>query len=262
VAGSSHAAAGANHATGHAAAVRRQAASWVAGQVSRTDLISCDPAMCAALRSDGLPASHLMQLTTGPGQLMHSALVVATPVLQAALGPQLDSTDAPGVIASFGSAASKVQVRAVAPHGPAAYQRMLAADLSQRRGSASQFLHSGRVTFSGSTRAELSAGDVDTRLLLTLAVLVAEHPIDLVSFSDAGPDASLTVSPYRAAEFTQAEGKDGLAFVQSAMAFLRQQRAPLAPASEQAITLADGRPAVRVEFAAPSPLGLLDPTGR
>jgi hypothetical protein len=37
------------------AAVRDQAASWVVQQVSRATIVSCDPAMCAALRARGFP---------------------------------------------------------------------------------------------------------------------------------------------------------------------------------------------------------------
>jgi hypothetical protein len=254
--GSSHAAAGSGGSAGRAAAVRGLAATWVAGQVSRADVISCDPVMCAALRAHGVPAARLLPLT-GRRDPLRSAVIVATATVRAELGPRLAAVDAPAVIASFGAAAGRIQVRAVAPRGPAAYRAMLAADLTQRRESGAELLHSGRVSVSTLARAELAAGEVDARLLVTLAALAALHPVDVVSFGDGGPGASLTVSPYRSAVVTQA----GTGSAAPVLAFLRAQRPPLAAALAQQLSLGAGRTAVRVEFAAPSPLGLLGGSG-
>ena len=43
---------------GVAAAVRSQAAAWIAGQLSSADTIGCDPLMCAALAAHGVAASR------------------------------------------------------------------------------------------------------------------------------------------------------------------------------------------------------------
>ena len=55
-----------------AAEARAAAASWVAQQVSRDVKVSCDPAMCAALRAHGFPSRELFVVGSnlgGPDQL-------------------------------------------------------------------------------------------------------------------------------------------------------------------------------------------------
>jgi hypothetical protein len=239
------------------ATVRGLAAAWIAGQLSRSGIISCDPVMCAALRRRGVPAADLLALTQGHGDPLHSAVIVATAAVRADLGGRLATADAPGMIAAFGSAAARIEVRAVAARGPAAFQAALRADLTQRRESGAELLGSDRITVIGAARRELAAGDVDARLLVILAALGAQHRIDVVSFSDGGPGASLSVSPYRAAELTQATAASDPAFAPSVLSFLRSQHPPFAAALVQRIRLTASRTAVRVRFAAPSPLDLL-----
>ena len=138
--------------------MRGQAAAWIAAQLSRSDVVSCDPVMCAALRAHGFPAADVVELTSGQGNPLHSAVIVATSVVRADFGSRLATVDAPGVIASFGSAASAIQVRVIAAHGAAAFRAALQADLTQRRESGAELLHSGRVSISGTARAQLAAG--------------------------------------------------------------------------------------------------------
>jgi hypothetical protein len=45
------------------AAVRSQAAAWIAGQVSGYAMVACDPGMCAALQAQGIPAGRLLLWT-------------------------------------------------------------------------------------------------------------------------------------------------------------------------------------------------------
>ncbi|MGH3409368.1 MAG: hypothetical protein ACRDRJ_43780, partial [Streptosporangiaceae bacterium] len=248
---------------GPAAAARGLAAAWIAGQVSRTDVISCDPVMCAALRAHGVPAADLLELTSGQGNPLHSVVIVATSAIRADFGSRLATVDAPAVIASFGSAASSIQVRAIAAHGAAAYRAALQADLTERRESAASLLGSGRLTVSGTVRAQLRAGDVDARLLVNLAWLAGQHPIDVVSFGDGGPGVSRTVSPYRAAEIAAAGGTDQ-GFATSVLSFLHSQHPPFAAARASPVKLAGGRTGVLIEFAAPSPMGVFSgsATGR
>ncbi len=240
---------------GQAAAARGLAAAWIAGQLSRSDVVSCDPVMCAALRAHGVPAADVLELTSGQGDPLHSAVIVATSAVRADFGSRLAAVDAPAVIASFGSAASGIQVRAIAPHGAAAYRAALQADLTQRRESAASLLRSGRLSVSGTVRAQLKAGDVDARLLVNLAWLAGQHPIDVMSFNDGGPGASLSVSPYRAAEIAAAGGTDQ-GFATSVLSFLHTQHKPFAAARASRVKLAGGRTGVLVEFSAPSPLGV------
>ena len=239
-----------------AAAVRRVAATWIASQLSRSAVVSCDPVMCATLRAHGVPAASLRTVTPGQGNPLHSTVVVATAAVRADLGGRLATTDAPGVIATFGRAASRIEIRAVATHGPAAFHARLRADLTQRRESGAELLGSDRIQVTGAARTELARGEVDARLLVTLVTLATQRPIEVISFSDAGPGASLSLSPFRAADIAAA--RTDRAFASSVLSFVRSQHPPFAAARARQVRQTGSRTVVRVEFAAPSPLGLLN----
>ena len=60
-----------------AATARGEAAGWVAGQVSRSVSVSCDPAMCAALERRGFPGANLVMLR--PGELRPASCARSVP---------------------------------------------------------------------------------------------------------------------------------------------------------------------------------------
>jgi hypothetical protein len=249
------------------AAIRGLAAAWVAGQVSRTAIVSCDPAMCAALKVRGFPARGVFELgpeTTSP---LRSDIIVATPAVRAQFGSLLSSVYAPAVIVSFGTGPLRTDIRQIAPHGAAAYRAALGADLLNRKNSGAELLHSNRVTVSAAARKQLAAGEVDSRLLISIAGMAAVRPVAIVGFGSFAPGASPGM-PLRVAEVTepgpggQATGRPATpAFVRSMGAFLRAQHAPYLPLRFGTVSTAAGQTVLRVEFAAPSPLGLLGPQG-
>src|SRR5438067_1735451 len=59
-------------------AIESQAASWVASQVSKTAIVSCDPVMCGSLAAHGIPAAVLLELRPGETSPMRSSVIVAT----------------------------------------------------------------------------------------------------------------------------------------------------------------------------------------
>jgi hypothetical protein len=249
------------------AATRGLAAAWVAGQVSRTAIVSCDPAMCRLLEARGFPARGVFELgpeTTSP---LRSDIIVATPTVRAQFGSLLSSVYAPAVIASFGTGPLRIDIRQIAPHGAAAYRATLGADLQNRKNSGAELVHSNRVTVSAVARKQLAAGQVDSRLLISIAGMAAVRPVAIVLFSSGAPGASPRL-PLRVAEMTgpgqagQATGRSATpAFVHSMDAFLRVQHAPYLPLRFGTVRTAAGQAVLRVEFAAPSPLGLLGPHG-
>jgi hypothetical protein len=250
--------------------IRRAAAAWVASQVTRSVIVSCDPVMCAALETRGTPVTDLLTLTPGAASPLHSTVIVATAAIRRQLGSRLGSVYAPVVIASFGSGDERIDVRAIAPRGAAAYLATLSGDVLERKESGAELLLSDRVVVGATARAQLSAGEIDSRLLVTIAALAAARPIDVLSFGDPAPGAGAVVSPLRSAELARAPGAPRISssgFVRSIFAFLRVQRFPFAASSMQEAQLPGGGAAVRVEFAAPSPLSLLTgsvplPSGR
>jgi hypothetical protein len=234
-------------------AARTQAATWVAGQLSSAETVGCDPLMCAALRGHGVAASRLLPVTSGTAGLSAAGAGVVVASASAA-GQQ----DAPVLLASFGSGASQVEVRTAAPGGSAAYQRAVAADLAARRSAGMQLLHSQRINVAGPAAAQLQAGQVDTRLLIMLAMLASEHPWRVTGFAGASPGVPLAEAPYREVTITGPDAAD----LAASLAMVRAQRAPYQPAQAAILHLPGGQTgqgqlALRIDFAAPGPLGLL-----
>jgi hypothetical protein len=238
-----------------AAAARKQAAAWVASQVSHSAVVSCDPDMCAALQTQGFPAGDLLTLGPSASDPLGSAVIVATAAVRSEFGNRLTGVYAPTVIASFGSGTAQVDVRAYAPGGAAAYVAALRADVASRQSVGRQILHNSRVRVAPAAARQLAAGEVDTRLLSTIATLSGQGPVSIVAFGASGPGASPGV-PLRLAELASPPGaKSG--YLQSTLALLRAQQAPYLASGLTMARLADGQEVVRIEFSAPSPLGLL-----
>jgi hypothetical protein len=238
-----------------AAAARQQAATWVAAQVSHNAVVSCDPAMCAALQAKGFPAGDLMTLGPSASDPLGSAVIVATAAIRSEFGSRLTSVYAPTVMASFGSGSARIDVRVYAAGGAAAYLAALRADVVTRRSAGSQLLHNSRVSAAPAARQQLAAGQVDSRLLITIATLAGQGRVSILAFGDSGHGASPGV-PLRLAELASPPGaKSG--YLQSVVTLLRAQRQPYLANSVTLARLANGQEVVRIEFAAPSPLGLL-----
>ena len=245
-------------AAGAAGAVRAQAAAWVAGQVSSAEMVGCDPLMCAALRAHGVAASRLVPVGTGASGPAGAGVLVASLV-------SVDQQGAPVLLASFGSGGNVVEVRVAAPGGIAAYQRAVQADQAARRSAGTQLLHSRRIQVSGQAAGQLTAGEVDTRLLIMLAMLASQHPWQVVGFGGASPGVPLAQAPFRQVTIT---GPDAGALA-SSLALVRAQRPPYQPAQAAIVRLPAGQAAprnqlalrsqlaLRIDFAAPSPPGLL-----
>ena len=232
---------------GSAAAIRAQAAAWIAGQVGSDQTIACDPAMCTALGAHGVAAGRLVPLGSAAGA--SGANVFVTSVTS----PAEATPAAPVLLASFGTGASQVEVRTTAPGGTAAYARAQQADLAARRAGGTQLLHSRSIQAGAEAAGQLQAGQVDSRLLIMLAMLASQHSWQVVSFGAASPGAPLADAPLRQVIIT---GPDGQA-VAAALALVRAQQAPYAPIQATVVRLAGGQPGLRIDFAAPAPLGLL-----
>jgi hypothetical protein len=110
--------------------------------------------MCAALQAGGVAAGRLLVLGTSASDPLGSDLVVATPALRSQFGARLASVYAPVVIASFGAGAARIEIRAVAADGTAAYNSALAADRSARISAGRQLIGNRHITVSAA-RAEL-----------------------------------------------------------------------------------------------------------
>ncbi len=218
--------------------------------------MACDPAMCAALQASGIAASELLPLGTSAADPLGSDLVVATPALRSQFGGRLAGVYAPAVIASFGSGAGRIDIRAVAPDGTAAYESALAADRSARIAAGRQLIGDRHSIISAAARAKLRAGQVDPRLLAIIVALAHQEPLRILSFGDSSPGASAAI-PLRGAEIAPAHaGTHQAARLRAMLSYLRAQRLPYLPMRAVLVR----KSALSVEYAAPSPLGLLSGT--
>jgi hypothetical protein len=238
-----------------ASAVRQQAAAWVTAQVSHGAVVSCDPAMCAALEARGFPAGDLLTLGSAASDPLGSAVIVSTAAVRSVFGSRLTSVYAPTVIASFGSGSARIDIRAYAAGGAAAYLTALRADQAVRQNLGRVLLRNSRVVATPAARAQLAAGQVDTRLLVILATLTHQGPESIAAFSDSGPGADPGV-PLRTVELASPPGATS-GYLPSVLALLRAQQAPYLTNSATLARLANGQEIARIAFAAPSPLGLL-----
>ncbi len=240
--------AGAHGTSSPAAVARSQAAAWIAAQVSGNAIIACYPDMCAALQAQGVVAGRLMPLKDGAASPLGADLMVTSPSVHS----QLIDAYAPALIASFGSGDARIDVRAAEPGGAAPYQAALRVDLAARRAAGSQLLRNGRIQFTARDAAQLRAGEVDSRLLATLAALASQYAFRVTAFGDAAPGAAV---PFREVTITST-GRNAAADLTAAQAIARAQAPPYLPANAT-VQAAGGQPALSIEFAAPSPLGLL-----
>jgi hypothetical protein len=236
-----------------AAQTRDQAAAWVVGQVSAGAILACDPAMCAALFRYGIPAANLLVLGPESSDPLGSAVVLATAAVRSMFGTRLVTVYAPQTLASFGTGQARIDVRVMAPDGAAAYRSALAADLRARRAAGAQLLANPRIILPPAARMELANGEVDARLLITLAAMAVNAPVHVLAFGGQGPGASMG-TPLRLVEIL-ATTPSG----QAMLAFARAQRPPYLPARSSLSPGPGGQTVLTITFTAPGPLGLLQP---
>jgi hypothetical protein len=253
-----------------AQAARAQAAGWIAGQVSSDEIIACDPAVCAALRAHGVAAARLLPVgpatpgsagSAGSAGLSGAGVIVASASIRSRFGPRLSDEYAPVLLASFGSGASLIEVRAAFPGGGlAAYNSAVRADAAARQSAGAQLLRSQRIMVSPQGAAQLRAGEVDSRLLVMLAALASLQRLRVVAFGDASPAAQVPPAdlPLREVTITSAGGRGGAAGLAPILTMVRAQRATYQPALASIVHPAAGQAELLIEFGAPSPLGLLE----
>jgi hypothetical protein len=237
---------------GPAAVARSAAVAWITSQVSGTAVIGCYPAMCASLEARGVSAGRLVPLGSGMTGVLRADVIATLPAAGEA-GRPLVNQYAPALIASFGSGSSRIEVRAVARTGAAAYQSASRADLAARKSAGAQLLRNPRLKFTAADAAQLRAGEVDSRLLATLAALSTQFTLRVTAFGDSAPGGPRF---YREVTLASAGG-NGAARLAAALAMVSEQGSPYQPAHSAIVGPGTGQAALSIEFASPSPLGLL-----
>jgi hypothetical protein len=246
-----------------AISVTDQAAAWIAAQVSRSDKVSCDPAMCHAVQADGFPASGLLVLGRGGDGALRSQVIVMTPAALTDVGASFGSRYAPAVIASFGSGAAQTEVRVVAPDGAGAYRSALAKDLDARKLPTAELLQSPAVSVAGPPRRQLLTWRVDGRLLTMISYLTTLGRVSILAFGDSGPGAGAggLLRSARLGIETNSGRPAGQAAVRGALDVLSQAQAPYGPARYEISSLPGGGLVLDIEYEAPAPLGTINYNG-
>jgi hypothetical protein len=243
--------------SGPAAVARNQAAAWITDQVSHGSSVACDPVMCQVLAQHHFPSGSLVQISQQSTDPLGSAVVVATSVLRNQFGSRLTGEYAPVSIASFGAGSAQITVLVTATDGATKYRSDLKADQAARRASGQELLGNSRVVTTPAARAAIASGQVDSRLLLSLAALAAQGPqVRIYSFSQVTPGADPGV-PLRGMDLAAPPGTDARSYLAAAESLLRAQRAPYLASDIGITTLPTGRTVLHVQFAAPSPLKII-----
>ena len=118
----------------------------------------------------------------------------------------------------------------------------------------SQLLRNTRIHFTAQDAAQLRAGEVDSRLLATLAALSSQYSFTRDRVRRCLPRRSGAVP---GSDHRERRQQDGTAELAAALALVKAQEPPYLPAHAAIVHPAAGRAALSIEFAAPSPLGLL-----
>jgi hypothetical protein len=234
---------------------RKQAASWVAQQVDPADIVSCDRVMCAALAADRFPSRNLRVLQPASFYPVGSAVIVETAAVRSQFGTSLAAAYAPAALASFGAGIAEISVRVIAPHGAGAYQAALSADRAARMNSGSGLANNtNRIAFAGATRNQLAAGQVDARLMLAITGLAGHRPISILRFENIAPggDADMPLRFADLAENDTAVHMSNSAYLKSMTTFLAARY----PSARTEIATEGRQSVFRIEFTAPSPLGV------
>jgi hypothetical protein len=189
---------------------------------------------------------------------------VVTAEVRKIVGSRRLTADAPAAIASFGSGAGRIVIGRVFPQGASAYAAALRREISDRKTFGSSLLLLGPVTASAAARQQLLGGQVDSRLLLTLAELASRWPVTIVEFGDRAPGASPGI-PFRSADLVVTGSKTGPAppsgvWVMSK--FVRKLGGYFASARIGKVRLTSGQDVVRIAFKAPGRFGLLRASAR
>jgi hypothetical protein len=229
---------------------RLAAAKWVASQVSTSEIVSCDLEMCGEVQDSGFPSGQLMVLSPTAPDPLGSEVVIATPAIQSQFGLRLATVYAPQVLASFGSGPEQVVVRYIAPDGAAVFNAQLAKDRQDRITAGSLLLKNNNIQVNAATRTELLAGQVDPRLLVTLAQLAHGIAVKLVAFGAKSPGEGNAL-PLRGVEI----GAANPASLSAILQILDAQQGNFAPADKKLASVG-GLRVVAIQYDAPGPMDI------
>ena len=141
------------------------------------------------------------------------------------------------------------------PYGAAAYASALREGLVARKQAEIGLLQNQRITVSATARQQIAEGQVDSRLILTIAMLASQWPVSITAFGDPMPGASPGI-PLRYAYLAETGGAGASPPDQARLmsGFVHELGGPYLGAHFQVVRRA-GAQVLQIGFKAPSPLG-------
>lgn len=242
-----------------AASARTAAARWIATDVRRGTKMACEKGMCAELRSNGVSASDLVELAGDSTGLGDAQLVVSSPGVRKRFGPALDFTTAPDVLGIFGEGETRVEVRQRSTHRRATHDKIKAREQKARQKAGLQLLALPHMHASSNAMHDLADGEVDNRLVYTLARLAHAHTIDVDSFGGRGPFTGIDI-PERSVDIDQIDGSAAIndnPAMASALWIVRAQHGTYRLSRTRLIASGANGGVLRLSVTAPTPDGLL-----
>lgn len=241
------------------AGIREKAAAWVVQEIDHRTRMACDPSMCKRLTTGGIAGGKLLKLTGDTTELSGVKLVISSAAVRARFGVKLAYTIAPDVLGIFGTGENRVEVRVRADDGPAAYRKLKTRETKYRGRAGRQLLDHKHVHTTSQAMHELAAGEVDSRVVYTVANLARHHVIHIRGFGDRGPHTGTDV-PLRSVAIDQIDGSAAIndnPAMKAIRYWLRTQHKAYRPARTKLAPAHDSGSVLRIAFAAPSPHGLL-----
>jgi hypothetical protein len=223
--------------------------------------VACDPVMCQALEVRHIPAATLLELRRGAANPLPVSVIIPTPAVRGLLGNSYLGHYAPAAIAGFGSGNAGISIRVIAPRGAASYLSAVRADMAARKSWAGVLLRSKNIEMPAAARMLVAEGRVDPRLLIDIAGMASQRPVSVVAFGDSAPRASPGVALLRSADLAgtgSAADRPPPRRCAGYRASCTYSGGDYLPASIQTVLLPADGTGLRVQFAAPSPLGLLN----
>jgi len=241
------------------AKARDAAARWITTDVRHGTRMACEKDMCAQLRNSGVSGDDLVELTGDSVKLTGTQLVIASRGVRQRFGADLAYKIAPDVLGIFGQGPARVEVRQRNTHSRAAHDKLKAKEQRSRQHAALQLLDVPRVHTSSNAMHDLAAGEVDNRLVYTLAKIARSHTINVAAFGGRGPFTGIDV-PERTVDIDQVDGGaaiDDNPAIAGILKLVRAQHGAYQVAGATLVSAGANGGVLRIRVTAPTPDGLL-----
>ncbi|OMH33084.1 hypothetical protein BGP79_05880 [Tersicoccus sp. Bi-70] len=245
-----------------------EAQQWVARNVGKDQRLLVDDAMWVDLVRSGFARENVIWyykldtdsqvIAQSPNGWKDSDWIITTDSMRTFPDqfPQVKAAIANStVVASFGSGQQRVDVRQIHAEGLAAGERADRALRTERAAVGAELAANPRLTLTPSARAQLRAGQVDSRVMLALAQQVMQTTLTITDFpAEDGTDGTYR----RSALVTAVDGRPAVTGTDAARRITAWTSGLTGPFGHPAVTAADN--GMTITYPLGEPENLLDPS--